>query len=106
MQNFAKNILALLHSIKAREEGRQRPPQQPIVTPRATPIRPTAQPAVYNRYDQERFNRQKEGSLLLIIFSNLYPGATKRIILNLILEFRHVVTTCMKFGHSFFYVVV
>lgn len=52
----------MLHSIKAREEGRQRPPQQqPIVTPRQTPIRPAAQPAVYNRYDQERFIRQKEG---------------------------------------------
>jgi parafibromin len=51
----------MLHSIKAREEGRQRPPQQaPIVTPRQTPVRPTTQPAVYNRYDQERFNRQKE----------------------------------------------
>lgn len=61
-QTFAKNILAMLHSIKAREEGRQRPPQQqPIVTPRQTPIRPAAQPAVYNRYDQERFIRQKEG---------------------------------------------
>ncbi|CAH1999441.1 unnamed protein product [Acanthoscelides obtectus] len=58
---FAKNILAMLHSIKAREEGRMRPSQQPPqVTPRQTPIRPTAQPSVYNRYDQERFNRQKE----------------------------------------------
>ncbi|CAG9815814.1 unnamed protein product [Phaedon cochleariae] len=58
---FSKNILAMLASIKAREEGRQRPPQQPpTVTPRQTPIRATAQPSVYNRYDQERFNRQKE----------------------------------------------
>lgn len=60
-KTFAKNILAMLHSIKAREEGRARPPQAaPIVTPRQTPVRPTTQPAVYNRYDQERFNRQKE----------------------------------------------
>ncbi|XP_050507175.1 parafibromin [Diabrotica virgifera virgifera] len=60
-KTFAKNIIAMLASIKAREEGRQRPPQQPPqVTPRATPIRATAQPSVYNRYDQERFNRQKE----------------------------------------------
>lgn len=52
----------MLHSIKAREEGRQRPPQQqPITTPRQTPVRPHAQPAVYNRYDQERFNRLREG---------------------------------------------
>ncbi|KAI4459288.1 cdc73 domain protein [Holotrichia oblita] len=62
-KNFAKNILALLHSIKAREEGRQRlpqQPQQPITTPRQTPIRPATQPAVYNRYDQERFNKTRE----------------------------------------------
>lgn len=32
------------------------------MTPRATPIKPVIpQPAVYNRYDQERFIRQKEG---------------------------------------------
>lgn len=71
LQTFAKNVLAMLHSIKAREEGRQRPPQQqPIVTPRQTPIRPTTQPAVYNRYDQERFIRQREGKLqsILILF--------------------------------------
>ncbi|XP_022909418.1 parafibromin [Onthophagus taurus] len=63
-KNFAKNILALLHGIKAREEGRQRmpqpPQQQPITTPRSTPMRPQTQPAVYNRYDQERFNKQRE----------------------------------------------
>ncbi|KAK6631836.1 accessory factor associated with RNA polymerase II [Polyplax serrata] len=58
---FAKNIFAILQSIKAREEGRHRPPAPaPIVTPRATPARPAPQPAVYNRYDQERFIRQKE----------------------------------------------
>ncbi|KAB0793360.1 hypothetical protein PPYR_12980 [Photinus pyralis] len=57
---FAKNILAMLHSIKAREEGKHRPPQQPIVTPRQTPIRAITQPSVYNRYDQERFIRQRE----------------------------------------------
>jgi len=62
LQIFAKNIFAILQSIKAREEGRHRPPQPtPIVTPRATPIRSIPQPAVYNRYDQERFIRQKEG---------------------------------------------
>jgi len=62
LQIFAKNIFAILQSIKAREEGRHRPPQPtPIVTPRATPMRSIPQPAVYNRYDQERFIRQKEG---------------------------------------------
>lgn len=69
---FAKNILAILHGIKAREEGRQRPPQPPVATPRQTPVRPIAQPAVYNRYDQERFIRQKEGKLykILLILKN------------------------------------
>ncbi|XP_072761275.1 parafibromin [Anoplolepis gracilipes] len=59
---FAKNIFAILQSIKAREEGRQKGPTvpTPMVTPRSTPMRPLPQPAVYNRYDQERFIRQKE----------------------------------------------
>lgn len=73
-KNFAKNILALLHSIKAREEGRQRLPQQqqqPITTPRQTPIRPATQPAVYNRYDQERFNKTREGKCYLSFLRRL-----------------------------------
>ncbi|XP_014487904.1 PREDICTED: parafibromin, partial [Dinoponera quadriceps] len=61
---FAKNIFAILQSIKAREEGRQKgggpAVPTPMVTPRSTPMRPLPQPAVYNRYDQERFIRQKE----------------------------------------------
>ncbi|KAL1131818.1 hypothetical protein AAG570_011430 [Ranatra chinensis] len=58
---FAKNIFALLQSIKAREDGRHRPPQPtPVVTPRTNPIKPLPQPIVYNRYDQERFIRQRE----------------------------------------------
>ncbi|XP_066153206.1 parafibromin [Euwallacea fornicatus] len=62
-KNFAKNVLAMLQSIKAREEGRQRPQpaQPPITTPRPTIQRSIPpQQSVYNRYDQERFNRQKE----------------------------------------------
>lgn len=58
---FAKNILAILQGIKSREEGRPRPvaPQNRLPEP-ARIVRPTPQPAQYNRYDQERFNRQKE----------------------------------------------
>lgn len=64
-QVFAKNIFAILQSIKAREEGRHRPPQPtPVVTPRATPVRSIPQQAVYNRYDQERFIRAKEGKII------------------------------------------
>lgn len=58
---FAKNILAILQGIRSREEGRPRPvqPQNRLPEP-ARIVRPTPQPAQYNRYDQERFNRQKE----------------------------------------------
>lgn len=58
-KTFAKNILAILQSIKAREEGRNRPPQNPVKLPEPTAriVRPQIQ---YNRYDQERFNQPKE----------------------------------------------
>lgn len=67
---FAKNILAILQGIKAREEGRMKPQiqqqqqmqQQAAIKlpepPRAVKAMP--QPAQYNRYDQERFNTRKE----------------------------------------------
>ncbi|XP_058061340.1 parafibromin [Anopheles bellator] len=58
---FAKNIFILLQSIKNREEGRGRSAAQPIKLPEPPRvIRPQPQPTQYNRYDQERFNRQKE----------------------------------------------
>jgi parafibromin len=60
-KQFSKNILAILQSIKNREEGRSRPAQPPIKMPEPPRLmRPQPQPAQYNRYDQERFNRQKE----------------------------------------------
>lgn len=58
---FAKNILAILQGIKNREEGRLRPVQPPIHLPEPSRMnRPVPQPAQYNRYDQERFNKQRE----------------------------------------------
>lgn len=58
---FAKNILAILQGIKNREEGRGRPQAPVIKLPEPPRVnRPQPQPAQYNRYDQERFNRQKE----------------------------------------------
>jgi parafibromin len=62
---FHKNIMALLQSIKAREEGRSRPQQQqafPPKLPEPTKIARINQPqqTQYNRYDQERFIQQKE----------------------------------------------
>lgn len=57
---FAKSILALLGSIRAREEGRLGAPRpQPVVMPASNAL--PAQQTQYNRYDQERFIRQKEG---------------------------------------------
>ncbi|KAG7304165.1 hypothetical protein JYU34_011100 [Plutella xylostella] len=55
---FAKSILALLSSIKAREEGRGVPRPPPVPMPAAAAL--PAQQTQYNRYDQERFIRQKE----------------------------------------------
>lgn len=61
-QTFDRSILALLGSIRAREEGRPGAPRpQPVVMPQPTTI--PAQQTQYNRYDQERFIRQKEGLL-------------------------------------------
>lgn len=61
-KTFYKNISALLSSIKAREEGKNRPPQFPLKLPEPTKVVRVNQPqqAQYNRYDQERFIQQKE----------------------------------------------
>lgn len=57
---FAKSILALLSSIRAREEGRPGIPRAPPIPMTTAPTSMPAQQAQYNRYDQERFIRQKE----------------------------------------------
>ena len=62
-KTFQKNITALLQSIKAREEGKNRP--QPQFVPKLPePLnkiaRSNPQQTQYNRYDQERFIQQKE----------------------------------------------
>lgn len=62
---FAKNIFAILQCIKAREGGNVRNVQVPIKMPEPKTNKPLTQVAQYNRYDQERFNRQKEGMLYL-----------------------------------------
>jgi parafibromin len=61
-KTFYKNISALLSSIKAREEGQNRPQQfsQKIPEPIKVVRNNQPQQAQYNRYDQERFIQQKE----------------------------------------------
>lgn len=62
-KTFYKNISALVQSIKAREEGKTRPPPQfPPKLPEPTKVVRVNQPqqTQYNRYDQERFIQQKE----------------------------------------------
>ncbi|XP_077302844.1 cell division cycle 73 hyrax isoform X2 [Arctopsyche grandis] len=66
-KSFVKDVLAILTSVKAREEGRTGPrgaPPPPVgmgPTPRGPTAPTVTAPAVqYNRYDQERFNRQRE----------------------------------------------
>lgn len=59
---FGKNIFAILQSIKNREDGRSRPSHSMAATPRVAPPKPTIpQQTVYNRYDQERFIKSREG---------------------------------------------
>ena len=55
--------------------------QTPILTPRTTPIRRLPQPAVYNRYHQERFNRQKEDTEgFKIDTMSTYHGMTLKLV--------------------------
>uniref|UniRef100_T1J7K9 Paf1 complex subunit Cdc73 N-terminal domain-containing protein n=1 Tax=Strigamia maritima TaxID=126957 RepID=T1J7K9_STRMM len=77
-KNFAKNVFAILQSIKAREEGgivRPQPQEPPQQTPR-TPVRQNPQPIVYNRYDQERFRGKEETAGFKIDTMGTYHGMT------------------------------
>ncbi|MGH0166228.1 UNVERIFIED_CONTAM: hypothetical protein FKN15_071055 [Acipenser sinensis] len=77
-KNFAKNIFAILQSVKAREEGRA-PEQRP--TQNATQADPSLRnkqpvPAAYNRYDQERFKGKEETEGFKIDTMGTYHGMT------------------------------
>ncbi|XP_026709779.1 parafibromin [Athene cunicularia] len=77
-KNFAKNIFAILQSVKAREEGRA-PEQRPA--PNTAPTDPTLRnkqpiPAAYNRYDQERFKGKEETEGFKIDTMGTYHGMT------------------------------
>jgi len=59
-KQFLQNILAILTSIKAIEEGKVQPAQEAPAAPavKEAPKKPTANR--YDRYDQERFDSQKD----------------------------------------------
>ncbi|KAI1236599.1 hypothetical protein IHE44_0014852 [Lamprotornis superbus] len=88
-RNFAKNIFAILQSVKAREEGRA-PEQRPA--PNTAPTDPTLRnkqpiPAAYNRYDQERFKGKEETEGFKIDTMGTYHGMTlKSVTESLVFE--------------------
>ncbi|CAN0342553.1 parafibromin [Lethenteron reissneri] len=76
-KDFAKNIFAILQSVKAREEGKapQEPrPAQPLSQPQPT-VKQSI-PAAYNRYDQERFKGKEETEGFKIDTISTYHGMT------------------------------
>ncbi|XP_015921054.1 parafibromin [Parasteatoda tepidariorum] len=75
-KNFQKSLFPVLQSIKAREEGGHKLKVETVQTPRATPVRPTTQPVVYNRYDQERFRSKEETEGFKIDTMGTYHGMT------------------------------
>uniref|UniRef100_A0A674HEB0 Parafibromin n=1 Tax=Taeniopygia guttata TaxID=59729 RepID=A0A674HEB0_TAEGU len=87
-KNFAKNIFAILQSVKAREEGRA-PEQRPA--PNTAPTDPTLRnkqpiPAAYNRYDQERFKGKEETEGFKIDTMGTYHGMTLKSVTVHLLE--------------------
>ncbi|EEC10905.1 parafibromin, putative, partial [Ixodes scapularis] len=76
-KNFAKSIFPILQSIKVREEGgTKQPPPEPAQAPRVSVAfkHPAPQPAVYNRYDQERFRGKEETEGFKIDTMGTYHG--------------------------------
>ncbi|CAG7815804.1 unnamed protein product [Allacma fusca] len=85
-KQFAKNIFAILTSVKAREDGKMRPPMPiPSLTPKPSIA---AKPAVpqqerydrykqpgYNRYDQERLNKEETEGFKIDLLGT-YHGMT------------------------------
>ncbi|ODN06259.1 Parafibromin [Orchesella cincta] len=64
-RQFAKGILAILQSVKAREEGKVARPMMPPTTTPKPPAPPKAVPPVerYNRYNQPSYNRYDQERL-------------------------------------------
>ncbi|CAB3992315.1 parafibromin isoform X2, partial [Paramuricea clavata] len=71
---FLKNILAILQSVKAHEDGSAaKQPQKPAPVAEV-PKKKAAMPVSYNRYDQERFNRKEETEGFNIDTMGTYHG--------------------------------
>eukprot|EP00092_Neocalanus_flemingeri_P019010 GFUD01020598.1.p1 GENE.GFUD01020598.1~~GFUD01020598.1.p1 ORF type:complete len:520 (+),score=166.60 GFUD01020598.1:49-1608(+) len=82
-KQFAKNILAILNSVKAREEGRQFKPAAPPGSAGARPGMPPAprQPLPgYNRYVQEHY-RQADTEGFKIDTTGTYAGKTLKSVM-------------------------
>ncbi|XP_066293579.1 parafibromin-like [Branchiostoma lanceolatum] len=83
-KQFAKNIFAILQSVKAREEGRapETSSAQPASSSSSSSSRmesfrkPQQAPAAYNRYDQERFRGKEETEGFKIDTMGTYHGMT------------------------------
>ena len=83
-KQFAKNILAILNSVKAREEGRNFKPTAPPGAPGARPGMPPAprepRPG-YNRYVQEHY-RQADTEGFKIDTTGTYAGKTLKSVMD------------------------
>lgn len=83
-KQFAKNILAILNSVKAREEGRNLRPAAPPGAPGARPGMPPAprepRPG-YNRYVQEHY-RQADTEGFKIDTTGTYAGKTLKSVMD------------------------
>jgi len=83
-KQFAKNILAILSSVKAREEGRNFKPAAPPGAPGARPGMPAAprepRPG-YNRYVQEHY-RQADTEGFKIDTTGTYAGKTLKSVMD------------------------
>ncbi|KAL9988717.1 hypothetical protein ACROYT_G003195 [Oculina patagonica] len=73
-KQFLKNVLAILQSVKAQEEGKvkQLQNQDPFATPEIR--KKPATPVPYNRYDQERFRGKEETEGFKIDTMGTYHG--------------------------------
>jgi parafibromin len=80
---FAKNVLAILNSVRAREEGRYggQPRPEPGMPVRPGMQPPAPQPLPYNRYGQEHF-RQADTEGFKIDTTGTYAGKTLKSVMT------------------------